>query len=1400
MADEDKLRDYLRRAIAEAHESRTRLGELTRRAREPIAIVGAGCRLPGGATTPDALWDLVADGRDVVGPFPADRGWTARGVGGFLDDAASFDAGFFGISPREALAMDPQQRLLLETSWEALERAGIDPVSLRGSRTGVWVGSSGVDYARLVTDEHDVYGGTGYHASVLSGRLSYVYGLTGPTVTLDTGCSSFLVGVHTAAQSLRSGETSLALVGAATIMATPAPFGVFERQDGLAADGRCKAFADAADGTGWAEGAGVVVLERLSDAQRNGHPVLAVIVGSAVNSDGASNGLSAPNGQSQQQVIRAALASAGLSPADVDLVEAHGTGTTLGDPIEARALLATYGRDRDIPLYLGSVKSNMGHAQGAAGLVGLLKAALAVQAGELPPTLHVDRPSSHVDWTDGRIELVSTRQPWPAVDRPRRAGVSAFSISGANAHVILEQAPPADEHEPADDPAIVPWLLSARTAAAVRAQAAALLASPAAATPLDTAYSLVTTRTAFDHRAVVVGRDAGELSTGLRALADGLPNRSVVTGYAPPDRDRKVAFVFPGQGSQWAGMGAALLDHEPVFAESVVECASALRPHVDWSLADVLRTGDGLDRVDIAQPALWAVMVSLARVWQAHGVRPSAVVGHSQGEIAAAVIAGVLSVQDGARVVALRSKAIAAHLSGKGAMASISATDVRVPPGVSVAAVNGPGSVVVSGEPDAVADLVAAYTADGVRAKLIPVDYASHSAHVEGIRDVLARDLVGVAPKPGSIPFLSSVTGEQTHELDGDYWYENLRRTVELERSVRTLVADGFDAFVEVSPHPVLTMALRETVDEDVVVVGTIRRDDGGRDRLLTSFAEAHVGGVRIDWPGLLDGGRRVPLPTYAFQRERYWLPPVGQARQPVYTVEWRPFTVGEHTADVEVLHWNGSVADALAMVRAHVTSDRPHLAVVTTHAVATHPAEHIASTVDAAVRGLLRSAQSEHPGRLTLVDVDTPETDVRPVVAAAIQAQEPQVAIRNGRAMVARLAIAPPTTAPAWTWDGTVLVTGGTGTVGAAVARHLVAQHDVRSLVLVSRRGQDAPGALELRAELAAAGATVHLAACDVTDRAAVERLLAEVPPVRGVVHAAAALADGVLTNLTAEQTEHVIAAKLDSATHLRDLTHDLTAFVVFSSWAGLSGAAGQANYAAANAGVDALAHNLRADGVPAVSLAWGFWTDRSGLTGALSDADIARLGRSGVTGVDVSGSLALLDAAAYTDRAVVAPVRLDPAVDDVPALLWELIQPRATDKAKPADLKQLVAAHTAAVLGHTDPSAVEENRGFLDQGMTSLTAVDLRNRLSADTGLRLPVTMIFDYPTPRALVAYLRTQLDDDGGDDDDPLAEVEAAIARLDPHDRSQLIQRLTAAELGARDDDEMFALIDKELGLA
>ncbi|WP_394620181.1 SDR family NAD(P)-dependent oxidoreductase [Lentzea sp. JNUCC 0626] len=841
---------------------------------EPLAIIGMSCRYPGGVSSPDEFWDLVAEGRDGISGFPADRGWDVPDVdfvpeGGFLYDADRFDPEFFGISPREAMAIDPQHRLLLETAWESFEHAGIDPVSLRGSKTGVFAGLMYHDYvSRLTSVPEDLAGylGNGSAGSVASGRVAYTFGLEGPAVTIDTACSSSLVALHLAAQSLRSGECSLALVGGVTVMFTPTAFLEFSRQGGLSGNGRCKSFAASADGTGWAEGAGMLLVERLSDARRHGHRVLAVVRGTAVNQDGASNGLTAPNGPAQQRVIRAALAAARLSPSDVDAVEAHGTGTALGDPIEAQALLATYGQDRaEEPLWLGSVKSNIGHTQAAAGVAGVIKMVQAMRHGVLPATLHVDEPSPHVEWAAGRVELLTGAREWPETGRPRRAAVSSFGVSGTNAHAILEESPDQPVTTPERPATVVPWVISARSEAALRGQAEAL--SSVTADPADIGWSLATTRATFDHRAVVIG----DFATGLNAVAAGThPLHGTAT------KPGKVVFVFPGQGSQWQGMAAELLDTSPVFAGRLAECAAALSSYVDFSVVDVLREGRDLDRVDVVQPALFAVLVSLAAVWRAHGVEPAAVVGHSQGEIAAAVVAGALSLDDGARVVALRSKEILAL--GGGGMASVSlsaeAAAERLPQGLSLAAVNSPSSVVISGDAGPLAEFVDACVADGVRAKLIPVDYASHSAHVDRIHDRLLEALAPITPRTSEIPFCSTVTGDflDTTALDAAYWARNLRETVEFAAATEKLTESGHGVFIECSPHPVLTMAIEETAEKPVVAVGTLRREDGGQVRMLTSLAEAYVRGVLVDWTEAFHDARRVDLPTYAFQRERYWL------------------------------------------------------------------------------------------------------------------------------------------------------------------------------------------------------------------------------------------------------------------------------------------------------------------------------------------------------------------------------------------------------------------------------------------------------------------------------------------------------------------------------------------------
>jgi acyl transferase domain-containing protein len=1707
--DENKLIGYLKKVTADLHDTRRRLAELQSGRQEPVAIVGMACRYPGGVRTPEDLWRLVIEGRDAVTEFPTDRGWYLDALydsdpgnagtsytreGGFLHDAADFDPGFFGMSPREAVATDPQQRLLLEVSWEAVERAGIDPTSLRGSQTGVFAGVMYNDYSFTLQGMADLegYGGNGSSGSVASGRVSYTLGLEGPAVTVDTACSSSLVALHLAAQALRSGECSLALAGGVTVMATPGAFVEFSRQGGLAPDGRCKSFSDSADGTGWSEGAGMLLLERLSDARRLGHPVLAIVRGSAVNQDGASNGLTAPNGPSQQRVIKAALAGARLTPSDVDVVEAHGTGTTLGDPIEAQALLATYGQNRARPLLLGSLKSNIGHTQAAAGVGGVIKMVLAMRHGRLPATLHVTTPSSQVDWQAGAVELLTSPTTWPDRDGPRRAAVSSFGVSGTNAHTILEQAPsPQPAERLAGEQSPVPWVLSARTKAALLDQAARLRVD---GRPADIGWSLVTGRSVFEHRAVVVGGTRQELLAGLDSLAGGEPAGNTVAGAA--DVPGRVVFVFPGQGSQWVGMALELWDSSEVFAARMADCATALESYVDWSLRGVLSDPDALKRVDVLQPALWAVMVSLAEVWRSHGVQPDAVVGHSQGEIAAACVAGALSLADAARVVALRSKAIGEILAGRGGMVSVSlpldeVRDLvaRWEDRAAVAAVNGPESIVVSGDPTALDKLLAELGDRGVRAKRIDVDYASHSAQVQQLAERLAEVLAPIRPESAEVPFFSTVTGDwlDTAGMDGGYWYRNLRQPVEFEPAVRALTTQGYGTFIEISPHPVLTMGVQETVERagaKAAVLGTLRRDDGGARRLLTSLGEAYVRGVAVDWTTVFAGTevRQVDLPTYAFQRERFWpdgpraiagdvsavglsspghpllggavplpdddghlfvsrlsvqtqpwladhavagvimvpgtallelavragdevgcdrvaeltlevplvLPEQGGVRIQVllggpgengsrsvrvygraeHAPEWVRHATGtlavgarvvefpnqpwpptgmiekdlgdfydrlagsgltygplfrgltavweqgedifaevslpaeaRSSADGFVLHpalldaalhaatytalsevdggrmpftWSGvtvhaSGASALRLhlvakgvdsvslsavdsdgrpvisveqlvlrpvlsaqlaqggggdlfrvdqvpldvtpspgdwtvigvdslglegvtLRPDLTSVDPGTSVIVaavgssaqqdvpaavhevTSDVLTRIQEFLAderlhaarlmfvadsaSLTSAAVSGLVRTAHSEHPGRFAIV-----RTDGGPV-ADAIASGEPDVQVRDGVTHAARLVRhVSAQDAPVPQWNGTTLIVGGTGGLGGMVARHLVAEHGARSLLLVSRRGDAAPGVAKLVAELTAHGAEVTVAACDSADRAALAVVLQQ-HQVRSVILSAGVLDDGTIMSLGAERLATVLRPKVDAAWHLHELLGDLDNFVMFSSFAGVSGPPGQGNYAAANAFLDALAEHRRGLGLPAISLAWGAWAQATEMMGG---ADMRRLARGGVLPIEEGHGLALLDAGLAAGQAVLAPVRLDLAGmrasgTDPGPLFRSLVPVRRAAASAEADaatafnrrlaalseeeraraLVDLVRSQAAAVLGHSDLDAVVADRNFPEIGFDSLTAMDLRNRLQNITGLVLPVSVVFDYVTAADLGGFLGTELE--------------------------------------------------------
>ncbi|WP_042397188.1 type I polyketide synthase [Streptacidiphilus carbonis] len=1490
---------------------------------EPIAIVGIGCRFPGGVDTPEGLWELLAAGADVIGEFPHNRGWNTDELfdldpdregtshirsGGFLHAADEFDPGFFGISPREALTMDPQQRLLLETSWEALERASIDPASLRGSRTGVFAGGT---FSRYGADQPEgaLDGGlvTGTATSVLSGRVSYTLGLEGPALTVDTACSSGLVALHLAAQALRSGECTLALAGAAFVTASPVMFTDFSRQLGLAPDGRCKAFAAGADGMGVAEGAGMLVLERLSDARRKGHRVLALVAGSAVNQDGASNGLTAPNGPSQQRVIRAALASARVSAAEVDAVEAHGTGTPLGDPIEAQALLASYGQDRPegLPLWLGSVKSNIGHAQQAAGAAGLIKMVLALQHGMLPRTLHAQERSPHVDWSAGDVRLLTEAREWSPGERPRRAGVSAFGISGTNAHVILEEAPAGEPASVVDaaGPVLpvlsdVPpvWLMSSRSEAGLTAQArklAAFAADRPQLDPMEVAWSLATTRSAFEYRAVVLGADRSGPAVGLGALIAGERSPGAVSGVV--SRSGKTAFVFPGQGTQWVGMGREMLASSPVFAAQLAECARALGPHVDWVLEDVLlgrASAPGLERADVVQPVLWAVMVSLAALWEAAGVRPDAVVGHSQGEIAAACVAGILSLEDAAMVVAVRSRALSALAASAGMLSVVMpvasvedllAAEEGWTERLSVAAVNGPATTVVSGDLDALDAFERELSARRVLRWRIPqTDFVAHSVRVEELREGLVRELASIRPQPGRVALFSTVTGRQVDgaELDAGYWYANVRERVRFQDATTALAAAGCRTFVEVSPHPVLTSAIAETLDEAAVagvpvITGTVDREDAGAARFLTALARLHVHGVDIDWARVLPAGRVVELPTYAFQRQQYWLHPAHPRPTPArrsdasviedwrYRVSWAPVTepaparlsgtwlvvtgasdapraeavtraLTGHGAQVREIAADGwerqtladrirsatgevpvagvlsllaldetplpgrpsvpvGLAGTLVLVQAlgDAGSTAP-LWVATSGAVATAPDEALTSPVQAQVWGLSRVTALEHPDRWGGL-VDLPTDLDRPAAArlAAVLAgcDEDQVAIRPGGIRGRRLVRAPRPSRDGrpWSTRGSVLITGGTGAIGRHVARWL-ADRDAARVVLVSRSGPGAAGSAALAAELALRGTAVEVLAGDTADRAdligLLDRIPATGPALTAVMHTAGVVDNGVLDRLDPARLDPVLAAKAGSAALLDELTAalDLDAFVLFSSASATFGAGGQGNYAAANAFLDALAENRGARGLPALSVAWGPWA--GGGVAQASEATRQRLSRNRweVLMEPQLAVQALADALGGADSALTvmdidwsrigsvggehemqrAPLLRDlpevqrmAAADGVAAsdgargakdeLVGQLaVLPRAGQEQRLTVLVQTVAAE---VLAYPSPEAVEAGRAFSDLGFDSLTAVELRNRLSIAVGLRLPASLLFDHPTPTALAEHLRAELLGDG-----------------------------------------------------
>ncbi len=908
MSNDEKLREYLRRATDELREVRGRLRDAEAKARdaeakagEPIAVIGAGCRYPGAVACIEDLWRIVADGTDAMGGFPPDRGWVGeygplRGTGGFVPDAGAFDAAFFGVSPREARAMDPQQRMLLEVAWEAIERARLDAQALRGRPVGVFAGVCPSEYGpRQYEGGPDAgYLLTGCAPSVVSGRVAYLFGLTGPALSVDTACSSSLVAIHLAAQALRAGRCELALAGGVSVLATPGIFAEFGVQGGLAADGRCKPFAAAADGTGWAEGAGMVVLERLSDALAHAHPIWAVIRGSAVNQDGASNGLTAPSGAAQQRVIAAALADAGLSPADVDAVEAHGTGTRLGDPIEAAALAAAY-RPRllDRPLWIGSVKSNIGHTQAAAGVAGLLKMVMAVRHGVLPKSLHALPPSPHVDWDASGLALLAEPVPWPESGRPRRAAVSAFGISGTNAHLVLEQAPPQPAPAtapPPDEPWAVPvaWPLSAKSASALVANGRGLHEHLTAAPdwhPEPIGSALATTRATFAHRAVVLGRSRAELLAGLVALAGDQDAPGLIRGTGNPGG--QLAYVFPGHGSQYPGMGSELAERYPVFAAALDEVCALLDPHLPVPLRDVMRAPAGtadaarLDDTLFTHAAVFAYQTALFRLLESFGLKPDRLVGHSLGEIAAAHAAGILTLTDACALVAARGRLLASLPEGAMAALGVPAEefDGRHPL-VTVAAYNSPTDIVVSGEPAEVDRVVAHFRDRGRPAVRLPVARALHSPATHAVLDEFRRVARGMTYHPAAIPVVSTVTGAPAEDgqlRDAEYWVGHIHRPVRFAAAVAQLDQTPTTAILELAPRPTLAAYIRRTLGDTggAQVAGTGQPGHGESGAVLAALARAHTRTAQpVRWERTYSGtGPAADLPTYRFQRQRYWHP-----------------------------------------------------------------------------------------------------------------------------------------------------------------------------------------------------------------------------------------------------------------------------------------------------------------------------------------------------------------------------------------------------------------------------------------------------------------------------------------------------------------------------------------------
>jgi acyl transferase domain-containing protein len=1436
---------------------------------EPIAIIGISCRLPGGVRDLASAWDMLVAGRDTIGPIPPDRmdaaqyhdatpgtpGRINATVGAYLDDIAQFDAAFFGIAPRDAERIDPQHRLMLELAWEALEDAGQDIAALQGTSAGVYIGLWHSDFEHRLQAEAETMDlpamlGTGRYGA--SGRLSYALDLRGPSLTVDTACSSSLAAVHLAVGALRARQCRLALVGAANVILRPHLAIAYNSVRVMAADGRCK-FADAAaDGFVRGEAAGMLALKTLADAQADGDRIHAVIRGSAIGNDGrASGSLGRPSRPGQAAILRAACDDAGISPADIGYVEAHGTGTRAGDPVELGALSDVMGQGRppDRPLLVGSIKTNIGHAEAAAGLAGLIKAALAVRAGEIPGNLHFHTPHPSIPWAEMNLRIVAGTTPFPPPARPgpRLAGISSYGIAGANAHVVIA-APPDPPAVPSAPPRPGALLLplSARSQAALRALAASYADALATGAPAsDICRAAATRRTALSHRAAFAAADPATLADALRRFAAGDTTAAVAEGIVRSDTPPAVAFVMPGHGGQFIGMGRDLLAGNAAFRAALLQCDAAAHPITGWSLierltSDTLATDElNLDRVDVAQPLLCALSIAYAAALRTWGVHPAAVIGHSMGEVAAAAVAGVLDIPQAMRVICRRS-ALMQPATGQGAMALVDLpeADTRARLAgrdgqVVIAAINGPRTTVISGDLAPLRAVAEALAAEGVFVREVKMRVAAHSHHMDAPAAALGADLAGLTPASRTLPIYSTVQGALLPgaAFGASYWARNMRQPVQFAAAARAIAADGLRCFVELGAHPLLVGALRE-IAPDATIIGCGRRDHPGAPDLLAVLGALWVAGCTPDWRQVMPAGNWVGLPLYPWQRERHWaeaaaLRPAAAAAAPrirlddaqrswLHRFDW---TQAEATGPARRGRWlvlgtasrAAPLAAALggAMVRtmaalaaslergepgitnlAVLVEDRadaaflplrilqtvirsgttPRLWFITQGGQAVTPDERVSVDL-AACWGAARAVAEEHPDLWGGLADASPGDDAALARHLLAQDDDDQVALRAGRRFVPRLTqSAAPAMPYAWRQDGAYLITGGLGAIGLEIARR-AALSGARRLVLLGRtklppRAQwgDYPatgpmaGRIAAIRALEALGVAVHTASVDVADEAGLRAFLELYrsqgwPPIRGVIHAAVELVPMLSESAGEDDFARALAAKLRGAQLLDRLLPELDLFALFSSFTAFLPHPGIAAYAAANAGLDALAQDRRARGQPAVSIAWGFWDETGLAAGTHMAQDMARIGLLTLPPAPAADLFAVLcggdapyhavmraDWAAFQRARASRPQpifsRLLPVADQSISLAARLAA--AAPPARRPLLETLVRQEVGRVL-KLAPQRLDDQGVLGEMGLNSLLAIELRNRLEAATGAPLPATLAWNHPTIVAIAAYL-------------------------------------------------------------